>query len=130
MTGDKSAAEDTKESPDTPAGDNPAPKPKARRKRKSRAGTASKKRERDRELARELLMELTTLRSTLAEIVERFSVRVGGQYAELIGQLDPGLLDLNAPPAAVSQLMVDRIRKTALKPRKARAKDLSRLEKL
>jgi hypothetical protein len=133
MIADPSEEDDSQYSPDPTAADAPKAKSKPKQKkgkRKPRAATAAKRRERNRELARELAMELTTLRSSLAEIVERFYVRVGGQYAELLGRLDPGAVELNAPPAEVSQIMIDRIRKTALKPRKARAKDLFRLEEL
>jgi hypothetical protein len=111
-----------------------APAPKARRVRKPRPTASDKRHAKEKriEVSRETIAELEGLRRTLEEISERYQLRVSGQFAELVSILEAGLNadDRTAPASATLAVMLDRIHKTELKPRKGRAKDLVRLQDL
>jgi hypothetical protein len=108
--------------------------PKARRTRKPRATASEKKHAKEKriEVSRETIAELEALRRTLQEISERYQLRVSGQLAEMVSILEAGLTagDRTAPSTARLTAVLEKIRKTELKPRKGRAKDLVRLQDL
>jgi len=84
-------------------------------------------------LNRELLGEVRTLQADMRELLERYEMRVGGALNELVVQLE-GDASLDQPPRPITirtaQAMLDVIRETKIRPRKARSKDLARLGEL
>jgi hypothetical protein len=84
-------------------------------------------------LNRELLGEVRTLQADMHELLERYEMRVGGALNELVVHLE-GDASLDQPPRPTTirtaQGMLEAIRETRIRPRKARARDLRNLEKL
>jgi hypothetical protein len=84
-------------------------------------------------LNRELLGEVRRMQADMHEMLERYEMRVGGALNELVVHLE-GDTSLGQPPRPptirVAQAMLDEIREVKIRPRKARSRDLTRLEKL
>lgn len=104
------------------------------RRKRSRSGDRKKPRESRRAaMNRTLLAEIRSLQADLAEMVGRYELRVGGRLNEIVTRLegDPAL-DQPAQPATIreAQAMLGALRDTRIRARKARPKDLARLEKL
>jgi len=80
-----------------------------------------------------LATELRSLQDDLRTMVEQYEVRVGGLLNDLIRRLegDPSI-EQKARPATIraARAMLDEIEAAKIRPRKARAKDIARLEKL
>lgn len=85
------------------------------------------------ELNARVIQDLAALRGTLDEMLEHYAIRVAGQLSELMlviqgdGNVDqkPRLLTVEAAEA-----MLEAIREADLKPKKGRAKDFVRVQKL
>jgi hypothetical protein len=78
----------------------------------------------------ELRRELESLRSALKQVVEQYSLRVGGQLAELVAALPHNAGDRARMSAKAMREMLGKLRSTKLKPAKGRTKDLTRIARL
>lgn len=80
-----------------------------------------------------LVTELHALQDDLRTMVERYEVRVGGLLNELLRRIEgDASVELRPKPATIrtAKEMLATIEQTKIKPRKARRKDLARLENL
>ena len=81
----------------------------------------------------EVVVELRTLRTQLELMSESYRLRVSGQLAELLRNIE-GDEDLGQQPQhltlKVAQSVLQRIAQVDFKPKRGRAKDFARLEKL
>jgi hypothetical protein len=85
------------------------------------------------ELNERLLVQLDALRAALAEMLERYELRVAGRLNELDQQVrGDDSLDLPPRPLTVksAEAVLAAIDGVKLKPKKGRAKDLARIEAL
>jgi hypothetical protein len=97
------------------------------------APVPGKRRGKRAELNDRAVQELLTLRSSLSEMLERYEVRTGGVLNELIAGIQgDASLDQKPRPLTVktAEAMLRAINDTKIKPRKGRAKDFARLERL
>jgi len=84
-------------------------------------------------LNRDLLGEVRRMQADMHELLEHYEMRVGGALNELVVHLE-GDASIDQPPRPTTirtaLAMLDEIREAKIRPRKARARDLARLEKL
>ena len=81
----------------------------------------------------QLLTDLRGLQDDLRTMVERYEVRVGGVLNDVIRRIEgDASIEQKARPATIraARAMLAELEAAKIKPRKARAKDLARLEKL
>jgi hypothetical protein len=83
-------------------------------------------------LARELVLELHVLRTALEETLPVFLARVQGELTEITRRLEAGIggPDDALPSAGALGLALREVRGARVKPRKGRAKDLTRISRV
>ena len=83
-------------------------------------------------LARELVLELHVLRAALEEALPVFLARVQGQLTEITRRLEAGIggADDALPSAGALGLALREVRGARVKPRKGRAKDITRISRV
>lgn len=108
-------------------------KPPARPKAPSAAPRPSKKNSRKAKHADRLKAALLSLRGTLKEIQEQYSVRTNGLLVQMMQIADPPA-DSRERPALPSrkamEQMLETIKTLKVKPKKGRGKDLQRIQDL
>ena len=137
--GKAKASPGEKAAPVRPRGPEPEPGGKAKRKParkgKPKAEGAGKRRRKSgrRELAAELARELLKLRPALRDVSAAVHERLDGQLVGLALLLSGEDLHGEAPPlpqGRVLESLLGRVRELKMKPRKARVKDLGRVDAL
>lgn len=115
-----------------------ATKPKRTRNKKPPRSSASgngagARHKKKRDLtAQELALELRELRANLDELTEQFRLRLGGQLVEVQRAVEGvGVASTTKRlPGKTIETMLSAVRQQKIKPRKGRAKDLVKLQKL
>lgn len=97
-----------------------------------KAARAEKRSERRRVLNENLQLELTTLRQTLTEMIDRYKLKVDAELVQLVDATS-GNGAAPAPrqlPVGVAEAMLKEIRDLDIKAHKGRAKDFQRVQDL
>lgn len=84
-------------------------------------------------LNEQLVTELREMQDDLRTMVERYEIRVGGVLNDLIRRIEgDASIEQKARPATIraARAMLQELEAAKIRPRKARAKDMARLERL